>query len=215
MKTTLKATLLLALLAFAPYANAQTDSARIVYVDLEKIQENYGLQVELEDTLQTYYKQIQDELAKKQKSIEATAAQLKKQIDTKGAAIQAKMKKTPATGGYKTEAEYNRDMKAVSNLQDAAQTKMDKLQADYAALEQKRTEDYQRRQQTLIQVVGDSIKAFISDYNAIHHHDYILIKSAALYANPSLEVTDEVLAGLNKRYQESKQVATKPEAAAE
>lgn len=185
-------------------AQTQSDGLKIAYVDLQKIQDNYGLQVELEDELEKKYAKTQSELATKQKSIENTAATLRKQIEAKGNAIQAKMKKTPATGGYKNEAEYNKDMNAFNQMQTDAQEKLEKLQQEYATLEQTRANEYQTRQQQMIQTVTDSISSYINVYNAEKHYDYILIKSTTLFANPAFDVTDEVLSGLNKKYQEGK-----------
>ena len=42
--------------------------------------------------------------------------------------------------------------------------------------------------------------AFSQDYAKKNNYDMILFKSATGYINPSLEVTDEVIEGLNKRY---------------
>ena len=47
---------------------------------------------------------------------------------------------------------------------------------------------------------NDSIHNFLSDYAKKNNYDMILFKSATGYINPSFEVTDEVIEGLNKRY---------------
>ena len=46
----------------------------------------------------------------------------------------------------------------------------------------------------------DSINSFINDYNAKHGYDAILLRSSGLYFNPALDITSEVVAGLNARY---------------
>ena len=52
--------------------------------------------------------------------------------------------------------------------------------------------------------VNDSIKAFIEDYNKSRGYDAILFKGATLYINPALDITDEVVEGLNARYNKVK-----------
>jgi outer membrane protein len=54
------------------------------------------------------------------------------------------------------------------------------------------------------QSVNDSIQAFIKDYNASHGYDAILFKAATLYVNPALDITEEVIEGLNARYNKVK-----------
>ena len=46
----------------------------------------------------------------------------------------------------------------------------------------------------------DSIESFIKEYNAKKHYDAILYKAAGVYFNPDLDITDEVIKGLNARY---------------
>ena len=46
----------------------------------------------------------------------------------------------------------------------------------------------------------DSINNFIADYIAKKHFDAILYREDNLYINPALDVTAEVVAGLNARY---------------
>lgn len=183
---------------------------RIAYVDLEKVNENYGLYVERDDQLKARYKKMQDALAAKQKNMENTMASLSKQIENKGKAIEAKTKKTPATGGYKTEAQYNADMKAYQQLQVDAQSKMEKLRAELAQLEQKQTEEYLKLQNAAQQEVTDSLNSYIETYNKEKGYDFILLKNATLFANPAYDVTDDIISGLNRIYQESKNPQSAP-----
>lgn len=217
MNKTVRNTLLTLLFALTAPAYAQTQSPRLAYVDLERLNDNYGLKVELDEQFQALYKKTQDELAAKQKAMETQYNALGRQIETKTNAIAAKMKKTPATGGYKTEAEYNRDQQALAKLQQDAQTKMTKLQSDYSELEQKRTEELSTRQAAFTQTITDSVSHYVAEYNKEKQYDFILIKAATLFANPAYDITEEVLTGLNKQYQDSKNPApeaTQPEAPA-
>ena len=46
----------------------------------------------------------------------------------------------------------------------------------------------------------DSIQNFIKDYNATRNYDAILYRASGLYFNPALEITGEIIEGLNARY---------------
>lgn len=48
--------------------------------------------------------------------------------------------------------------------------------------------------------LNDSIKSFMNDYNAVHGYDAILLSEAGVYFNPALNITAEVIEGLNARF---------------
>ncbi len=52
------------------------------------------------------------------------------------------------------------------------------------------------------EALHDSIQNFLKDFNSDMKYDYILTKKGdnILYANPALEITEEVIKGLNERY---------------
>ena len=52
----------------------------------------------------------------------------------------------------------------------------------------------------------DSIENFLKDYNKDHKYAIILskVENNILYADKSLDITEDVLNGLNKRYKSSK-----------
>ena len=50
------------------------------------------------------------------------------------------------------------------------------------------------------QAVNDSIEAFVKEYNKTRGYDAILLKNATLFINPDLDITNEIVEGLNARY---------------
>ncbi len=52
--------------------------------------------------------------------------------------------------------------------------------------------------------LSDSINNFVRDYNAVHGYDAILLREAGVYFNPALDITAEIIAGLNARLDENK-----------
>ena len=92
-----------------------------------------------------------------------------------------------------SEASLKQDQQKLASLQNDAQRSMASLQdniAQAAAQAQK--------------TINDSINAFIETYNKTRGYDAILFKAATLYINPQLDITDEVVEGLNARYNKVK-----------
>ncbi len=56
------------------------------------------------------------------------------------------------------------------------------------------------------QVLRDSLNNFLNEYNKDGRYKMILSKSGdnILYADKALDITNDVVAGLNKRYKKSK-----------
>ena len=93
------------------------------------------------------------------------------------------------SNGYLTEASYRADMEKLSKMQSDAEAYMATLQRNAAQEAAQQTAQLQ-----------DSILNFINEYNAIHKYDAILYKAAGIYFSPSLDITNEVVEGLNARY---------------
>lgn len=49
--------------------------------------------------------------------------------------------------------------------------------------------------------LSDSINNFVRDYNATRGYDAILLREAGVYFNPALDITAEIIEGLNARLQ--------------
>ena len=94
---------------------------------------------------------------------------------------------------YLTRESYEADEKKLAGLQQNAQKSVGALQQNFATKAEK-------AQAT----VNDSINAFIEEYNKKHGYDAIFFKAAALHFNPALDITDEIVEGLNARYNKVK-----------
>ena len=80
-------------------------------------------------------------------------------------------------------------MKSLNNKQNS-------FQNEYARREMKANQDMALRQQALM----DSINNFIIEFNKERKYDAILLRDAGLFFNPALDITPEVIQGLNARY---------------
>lgn len=143
------------------------------YVDIDSVLNRYNLA-----------KDYNEEMMRMQGNFENEAKRHDNAIKSFGNTMQNKYQ-----NNQYTEQSFNADQAKLQQMQQSAQTSLEKLQTANAkaAMEAEK-------------VIQDSIKSFIEDYNATHHYDAILYKAATLYINPELDITDEVIEGLNARY---------------
>lgn len=151
-----------------------TPALKICYVDEDSILNNYNLA-----------KDINEAMLRRQNQFDAAQTQ-------RGNAIQkfaGEMQNKYRNNGYLTEESYNADA-----------AKLEKMQKDAEAyLGSMRQSIESELAQSQIQL-QDSITNFMKGYAADKGFDIVLRKSATLYINDAYDATDDVIAGLNKRY---------------
>lgn len=148
------------------------------YVDLDTVLSRYNLA-----------KDYSEEMIRMQSNYESAAKSHQTKLQNFASNVQNKMQ----NNGYLSEASYKQDEQTYANMQNEAQRSMANLQSNIEQAAMKGQ-----------QAVNDSIKAFIAEYNKTRGYDAILIKNATLYINPALDITDEVVEGLNARYNKVK-----------
>lgn len=148
------------------------------YVDLDTLLSKYNLA-----------KDYNEEMMRMQANMESEAKRHENSLQSLATTIQNKMQ----NNSYLSEASYKADEEQFTNAQANAQKAIANLQQNYAAAAEKGQKN-----------VNDSIEAFIKDYNKKKGYDAIFIKNATLYINPDLDITSEVVEGLNARYNKVK-----------
>lgn len=148
------------------------------YVDVDTVLSRYNLA-----------KDYNEEMLRMQNNFESTARQKQSSISSFENQVQQKMQ----NNGYLSEASLKQDQQKYVNMTNAAQNEMAKMQ-----------QNMQNAAMQAQQVLNDSIQAFIKEYNAKKGYDAILYKAATLYIDPALDITDEVVKGLNDRYNKVK-----------
>lgn len=93
-------------------------------------------------------------------------------------------------------------------------SEMDKLQKEYASLQTqagqiqeklaKMEVEIEQTQMKNLKTITDSLRNFLKDYAAARGYDAIIESGAVPYYNPALDVTTEVVEGLNARYNKVK-----------
>lgn len=139
------------------------------------------------DTLLSQYnlaKDYQEEILRMQQNIENTQRQRANAIQALANQIQQK-----GQNNQYTEATYQVDMNKLNQMQRAAEEEIGKMQM--SATEQAAQ---------LQKVINDSITKYVERYNKAHGYDAILMKGATLYINPNMDITDEIVDGLNRAY---------------
>lgn len=148
------------------------------YVDIDSVIVKYNLA-----------KDYNEEMLRMQSSAESQIKQHETKIQNFASQVQNKMK----NNGYLTQESYQADEKTMVNMQNEAQRSVASLQENIA----KAADQAQK-------TINDSITAFIESYNKTRGYDAIFLKGATLYINPALDITDEVVEGLNARYNKVK-----------
>lgn len=148
------------------------------YVDSDSLLQKYNLA-----------KDYNEEMLRLQNTYENTARQRQSAIEGLAGQYQQKMQ----NNGYMNEAAYNADMKTLQQRQQAAQNELGQMQINM-----------QNQAMEAQKIVNDSIMSYIKEYNESHHYDAIFMKAATLYINPDLDITDEIIEGLNARYNKVK-----------
>lgn len=155
-------------------AATQPTTLNIRFIDSDSIGAHYNLAKDFQEVSIREYSKLENAQQSKAAAIQKLAAQIEEKA---------------RNNGYLSEASYNADMTKLSRMQQEAQTSI-------AAMQRKSEQELMELQQALT----DSINSFIADYNATKGYDAILYKAAGVYFNPALDITKEVIEGLNARY---------------
>lgn len=148
------------------------------YVDLDSVLSKYNLAKDYNEEMLRMQNNMENEVKRHENSIQSFANTMQNKMQN---------------NGYLSEASYKQDQQKIAGMQQTAQKTVANLQNNYqnAAMQAQKT-------------VNDSIEAFIKEYNAKRGYDAIFFKAATLYINPALDITQEVIEGLNARYNKVK-----------
>ena len=152
----------------------------IVYIDLDRILTEYDMANDLRSVVETKVQNIQAEVNRR-------GTKLEKEVKS----FQEKMEKGLMT-------------RSVAEVQSQKLQKQELEFNNYAAQKQ---QEIQEEQVVMMNQLGDAIKTFIEKYNAEKQYAMILTNSAGapvITADAALDITDDVLAGLNEEYIKTK-----------
>ena len=163
-------------------AAVETAAAKgaIVYVDLDRILTEYDMANDLRSVVETKVQNIQAEVTRRGKKLENDVVDFQNKID-KGLMTRS-VAEVQSQKLQQQELEFN----------------------NYAAQKQ---QEINEEQVVMMNQLGDAIQTYLTKYNEEMQYAMILTNSGGapvITADPALDITDAVLAGLNEEYIKSK-----------
>ncbi|MDE6351781.1 MAG: OmpH family outer membrane protein [Muribaculaceae bacterium] len=146
----------------------------IRYIDLDSITANYNLVKDYNEINIKTMTRLDNAQRTKQAELQKRANEIQSKVQN---------------NGYISEHTYNADLQKFQQQQRDAETYLGNLQqqAQQDALDQSKA-------------LNDSLNNYIEIYMKSHNYDAILLRAAGVYFNPELDITKEIVEGLNARY---------------
>lgn len=172
----------------APKVDEKSDAAqptpkglKIAYVEVDSIMSQYQFCKDYSLLLQKKGQNIQNTLAAKQQQLQAAAANFQQKVQQNA---------------------YTREQAEAINAN------LQKQNTDLQALNQRLTNEFQTETEKYNNALRDSIQHYLKVYNKDKHYSLILSKAGdnLLYADKSFDITNEIIAGLNKAYKPSEKM---------
>ena len=152
----------------------------IVYFSLDRVIEEYDMANDLRSEVQAKVEVIQKDLDRRQKNLENAIKTFENKINK----------------GLMTSA-----------VAADQQRKLQEQQASFNQYAQQKQGEIMEEQQVMMNQISDAIKTFVDEYNDEKGYAMILTNQAGMpvvTADPYLDVTNEIIEGLNKKYVEEK-----------
>ena len=162
---------------------AAPTSMKIAYVEVDSIMSQYKFCKDYSLILQKKGQNIQSTLASKQQALQAAAANFQQKVQQNA---------------------YTREQA------EAIQAGLQKQSADLQGLNQRLSNEFQVETEKYNVALRDSLRHFLNEYNKDKKYSLILSKAGdnLLYADKAFDITNDVVAGLNKAYKPIKAAET-------
>ena len=160
----------------------------IVYFNLDRVLEEYDMANDLRSVVETKVNSIQQEINRRGSKLEKDVKAFQDKIDK----------------GLLT--------RSVAEVQGQKLQEQQNSFQQYAAQKQ---QEMAEEQQVMLNQIADAIKTFLDDFNAEKKYAMIISTQGAVLpapvaaADPELDITDEILEGLNAEYVKTKAKETK------
>lgn len=157
-----------------------TPTLRIAYVDIDTLLVNYKLWI-----------QLNEEMIRKEENIRATLNEKMKNLQTDFEEFERKLNNNAFATRERAESEQNRILKKRQELEELQERLSNEL-----AIETNKNNILFR----------DSINTFVQEYNKLKGYNVILsrIGDNILYIDNDMNITQEIIDGLNARYDANK-----------
>jgi len=176
----------------APAGTAAKDSVAvagsIVYFNMDKVMEGYDMANDLNSVFETKTSGIQAEIDRRGKKLEKDAADFQNKVD-KGLLTQSV-----------AQAQYQKLQEQQQSYQQYVVTKQQEMAEE---------------QQVMMNQIANAIAEYVAEYNETRGYAMILASAGSILstpvvtADPKLDITEDLLAGLNAAYIKTKESSKK------
>ena len=161
-------------------ANSETSGNTLAYVEVDSLLTQYEFCIKEKAALEAKSKQYEAQINAKMSQFQKASVDFQQKVQS---------------GAFTSQAQG-----------EAAQQRLIRLQQEGAKLQQDVQQRILKAQEKFNKTLRDSVQSFLKDYNREKHYDMIISKQGdnVLYANDKLDITKEVVDGLNKRFKNRK-----------
>ena len=178
--------------AAAPEAAAAQDSTAvagsIVFFNMDEVMQGYDMANDLNSVFETKTSGIQAEIDRRGKKLEKDATDFQNKVDK----------------GLLT-----------TSVAQAQYQKLQQQQQEYQEYAVRKQQEMAEEQQVMMNQIANAIAEFVEEYNAEHQYALILSTSGNILSTPvvcgdaRLDITEDLLAGLNAAYIKTKETTKK------
>ncbi len=147
---------------------------KIAYINVDSLLANYA-----------FYQDLAEEMTRKEENYRLVLTEEGKKLQKEIDDFQKKLENGVYSSRERAESEQNRLAKKQQALQEKTQKYSVELDTEGAANSQR---------------ISESVENYIKEYNKSHGFNLIISKASLLYADETLNITAEVLEGLNAAY---------------
>ena len=174
--------------ATATQADTTAAAGSIVFFNIDKVVENYDMANDLRSVVETKVSGIQSEIDRRGNKLQKDANDFQNKMDK----------------GLLT-----------TSVANAQYQKLQQQQNEYQQYVVRKQQEMQEEQQVMLNQIMNAIAEFVQAFNAEKQYALILTTSGDILPAPvvtgsaNLDITDEILAGLNAEYVKTKAAETK------
>ena len=179
--------------AAAPAAAAASEDSTavagsIVFFNMDKVMEGYDMANDLNSVFETKTSGIQAEIDRRGKKLEKDMTDFQNKVDK----------------GLLT-----------TSVAQAQYQKIQQQQQDYQQYVVRKQQEMAEEQQVMMNQIANAISEFVQEYNAEHQYALILatagpiLSTPVVTGDPKLDITEDLLAGLNAAYIKTKEATKK------
>ena len=175
-----------------PEATAATDSVAvagsIVFFNMDAVMEGYDMANDLTSVFDTKASGIQAEIDRRGKKLEKDATDFQNKVDK----------------GLLT-----------TSVAQAQYQKLQQQQQEYQEYAMRKQQEMAEEQQVMMNQIANAIAEYVAEFNAEHQYALILTTTGSILTTPvvagdaKLDITEELLAGLNAAYIKTKEAPKK------